>query len=74
MDLTVAYSNKVTDREREVAAWVATGRTNTEIADALFLSPATVRTHVARAMAKLNAHSRAQLVALAATAGLTPTP
>jgi DNA-binding NarL/FixJ family response regulator len=64
----------LTDREREIAAWVATGRDNTEIADALFLSPATVRTHVARAMAKLNARSRAQLVVLAVRAGLSITP
>jgi DNA-binding NarL/FixJ family response regulator len=61
----------LTEREREIAAWVATGRSNGEIADALFLSPATVRTHVARAMGKLNARSRAQLVVLAVRAGLT---
>ena len=61
----------LTDREREIAAWVATGRSNGEIADALFLSPATVRTHVTRAMGKLNARSRAQLVVLAVRAGLT---
>jgi DNA-binding NarL/FixJ family response regulator len=64
----------LTSREREIAAWVATGRSNTEIAEALFLSPATVRTHVTRAMAKLNARSRAQLVVLAVRAGLTVTP
>ena len=62
----------LTDREREITGWVATGVTNTEIADALFVSPATVRTHVGRAMAKLNARSRAQLVALAVSAGLRP--
>ncbi|MFC0541489.1 response regulator [Kutzneria chonburiensis] len=61
----------LTGREREIAAWVATGRSNGEIADALFLSPATVRTHVTRAMGKLNARSRAQLVVLAVRAGLT---
>lgn len=61
----------LTEWEREIAAWVATGRSNTEIADALFLSPATVRTHVARAMAKLDARSRAQLVVLAVRAGLS---
>ena len=61
----------LTEREREIAAWVATGRSNGEIADALVLSPATVRTHVGRAMAKLNARSRAQLVVLAVRAGLT---
>jgi DNA-binding NarL/FixJ family response regulator len=64
----------LTGREREIAAWVATGKSNDEIADALFLSPATVRTHVARAMAKLDARSRAQLVVLAVRAGLTITP
>ena len=61
----------LTEREREIAAWVATGRSNGEIADALFLSPAIVRTHVTRAMGKLNARSRAQLVVLAVRAGLT---
>jgi DNA-binding CsgD family transcriptional regulator len=60
----------LTGREREIAAWVATGKSNGEIAEALFLSPATVRTHVARAMGKLNARSRAQLVVLAVRAGL----
>ncbi|RAG81933.1 DNA-binding response regulator [Streptacidiphilus pinicola] len=65
--------DSLTEREREIAAWVATGRSNDEIADALFLSPATVRTHVTRAMTKLNARSRAQLVVLAVRAGLTVT-
>ncbi|MEU8689874.1 response regulator transcription factor [Streptomyces sp. NPDC048665] len=64
----------LTEREREIAAWVATGRSNNEIADALFLSPATVRTHVTRVMTKLNARSRAQLVVLAVRAGLTDWP
>lgn len=67
----VAGVDTLTDREREIAAWVATGVSNGEIADALFVSPATVRTHVARAMTKLNARSRAQLVVLAVRAGLT---
>lgn len=61
----------LTDREREIAAWVATGRSNDEIAAELFLSPATVRGHVAGAMGKLDARSRAQLVVLAVRAGLT---
>jgi DNA-binding NarL/FixJ family response regulator len=64
----------LTDREREIAAWVATGRSNPEIAEALFLSPATVRTHVTRVMTKLNARSRAQLVVLAVRAGLSIPP
>jgi DNA-binding NarL/FixJ family response regulator len=64
----------LTDREREIAAWVATGRSNHEIAEALFLSPATVRTHVTRVMTKLGARSRAQVVVLAVRAGLSVTP
>jgi DNA-binding CsgD family transcriptional regulator len=51
-------------------AWVATGRSNQEIANELFLSPATVRTHISRAMGKLGARDRAQLVVFAVRAGL----
>jgi DNA-binding NarL/FixJ family response regulator len=61
----------LTEREREIVAWVATGRSNDEIADELYLSPATVRTHVGRAISKLGARDRAQLVVLAVRAGLT---
>jgi DNA-binding NarL/FixJ family response regulator len=61
----------LTEREREVAAWVATGRSNDEIAAELAVSPATVRTHVGRAMLKLNARDRAQLAVFAIRAGLT---
>ncbi len=46
---------RLTEREGEIAAWVATVRSNDEIAAALFLSPDTVRTHVSRAMVKLHA-------------------
>ncbi|MFY0407826.1 response regulator [Solicola sp. PLA-1-18] len=60
----------LTDRERELAAWVATGRSNAEIAEALVLSPDTVRTHVSRAMVKLQARDRAQLVVFALQSGL----
>jgi DNA-binding NarL/FixJ family response regulator len=60
----------LTDREREVIAVVAQGLSNDEIAAKLFLSPATVKTHVNRAMAKLAARDRAQLVVLAYEAGL----
>jgi DNA-binding NarL/FixJ family response regulator len=60
----------LTEREREIVAWVATGRSNDEIAAELFLSPATVRTHVGRAMLKLGARDRAQLVVFAVRAGL----
>ena len=55
----------LTDREREVMALVAAGLSNDEIADELFVSPATARTHVSRAMVKLNARDRAQLVVAA---------
>ena len=68
---TVEGVDTLTEREREIAAWVATGRSNAEIAESLFLSPATVRTHVGRIMGKLHARFRAQLVALAVRARLT---
>ncbi|EGX56837.1 response regulator [Streptomyces zinciresistens K42] len=60
----------LTAREREVMAWVAEGHANEEIADKLFLSPLTVRTHVHRAMTKLGARDRAQLVVMAYQSGL----
>jgi DNA-binding NarL/FixJ family response regulator len=60
----------LTDREREVMALVAAGLNNVEIADELVVSPATARTHVSRAMVKLNARDRAQLVVLAYESGL----
>lgn len=62
---------RLTEREREIVAWVATGRSNDEIADELVVSPATVRTHVSRAMVKLHARDRAQLVVFAVQSGLT---
>ena len=61
---------ELTERERELVAWVATGRSNDEIAAALVISPATVRTHVSRAMLKLGARDRAQLVVFALGSGL----
>ncbi|WP_127131613.1 response regulator transcription factor [Georgenia sp. SYP-B2076] len=61
---------RLTEREREMVAWVATGRSNDEIARALVVSPATVRTHVGRAMLKLGARDRAQLVVFAYESGL----
>ncbi len=62
---------QLTEREREIVAWVATGRSNDEIAAELVVSPATVRTHVGRAMMKLGARDRAQLVVFAIQSGLT---
>ncbi|WP_433357407.1 response regulator [Microtetraspora malaysiensis] len=61
----------LTPREREMVAWVATGRSNAEIAKELVISPDTVRTHVSRAMVKLRARDRAQLVVFAVRSGLT---
>jgi DNA-binding NarL/FixJ family response regulator len=55
----------LTDREREVVALVARGLSNEEIAAELVISPATARTHVSRAMVKLHARDRAQLVVIA---------
>jgi DNA-binding NarL/FixJ family response regulator len=63
---------ELTDREREIVAWVATGRSNHEIAERLVVSPDTVRTHVSRAMVKLQARDRAQLVVFALQSGLEP--
>lgn len=62
--------DELTDREREVVALVAAGLTSAEIADHLVISPATAKTHVSRAMFKLGAHHRSQLVVLAYETGL----
>jgi DNA-binding NarL/FixJ family response regulator len=61
----------LTERETEIVGWVATGRSNQEIAEELVVSPDTVRTHVSRAMVKLGARDRAQLVVFAIESGLT---
>ena len=60
----------LTAREREIAALVGEGLTNDEIAERLVISPATARTHVSRAMIKLNARDRAQLVVFSFQSGL----
>ena len=65
-----AVLSPLTEREREVMAKVARGLSNDEIAEVLVVSPATVRTHVSRAMTKLHALDRAQLVVLAYESGL----
>jgi DNA-binding NarL/FixJ family response regulator len=60
----------LTEREREVVALVGAGLSNEDIADRLVVSPHTAKTHVNRAMTKLGAHDRAQLVIAAYQAGL----
>jgi RNA polymerase sigma factor (sigma-70 family) len=60
----------LTEREREVLRLVAAGLSNREIAARLVVSPATAKTHVSRAMRKLHAHDRAQLVVIAYETGL----
>lgn len=62
--------SSLTAREREILGWVATGRSNDEIAERLVVSPATVRTHVGRSMMKLGARDRAQLVVFAYRSGV----
>ena len=64
----------LTDREREVTALAAHGLSNQQIAERLFVSPLTARTHVHRAMAKLGARDRAQLVVIAYQEGLVQAP
>jgi DNA-binding NarL/FixJ family response regulator len=60
----------LTDREREVVALVAEGLSNDEIAARLVVSPLTAKTHVSRAMTKVGARDRAQLVVFAYASGL----
>jgi DNA-binding NarL/FixJ family response regulator len=62
--------DELTDREREVMKLAAAGLSNGEIADQLTISPATAKTHISRAMQKLGARDRAQLVVLAYESGL----
>lgn len=65
-----AAVDTLTAREREVFELIASGMTNTEIADALFLSEATVKTHVGRILSKLEARDRVQAVLIAYETGV----
>jgi DNA-binding NarL/FixJ family response regulator len=60
----------LTVREREIMGLVASGLSNDQIANLLTISPATAKTHVSRAMLKLGARDRAQLVVIAYQTGL----
>ncbi|MGV9953062.1 response regulator [Streptomyces cellulosae] len=68
--LTGGRLDELTDRERETVALAAHGLSNDEIARRLVISPATAKTHINRAMAKLHARDRAQLVVFAYESGL----
>jgi DNA-binding NarL/FixJ family response regulator len=61
---------RLTSREREAVALVAQGLSNDQVADAMMISPMTAKTHINRAMTKLHARDRAQLVILAYESGL----
>jgi DNA-binding NarL/FixJ family response regulator len=61
---------ELTNREREAVALVAQGLSNEQIADRMVISPTTAKTHINRAMAKLHARDRAQLVVMAYESGL----
>jgi len=63
-------ADELTQREREVVGLVAEGLSNDEIADRLFMSRSTAKTHATRAMTKLGARDRAQLVVFAFQSGL----
>jgi DNA-binding NarL/FixJ family response regulator len=71
--------NSLTNREREVVALAARGLSNDDIAARMVISQATAKTHISRAMTKLQARDRAQLVVFAyesglVTAAVTPPP
>jgi DNA-binding NarL/FixJ family response regulator len=66
--------DELSEREREVLAMIAAGRTNAEIAEALVISMATVKTHVRHIFAKLDLRDRAHAVVWAHDAGLRPRP
>jgi DNA-binding NarL/FixJ family response regulator len=69
-DVPTGLLSTLTDRERELTALAAHGLSNQEIGERLVVSPLTVRTHIHRAMTKVGARDRAQLVVIAYQQGL----
>lgn len=69
-EIDASRLDTLTEREREVLTHIARGLSNSQIAEELFISPATAKTHVARIMTKLSVHDRAQLVVIAYETGL----
>jgi NarL family two-component system response regulator LiaR len=69
-----ASENNLTDREIEILQMVAQGRTNQQIADALFLSERTVRTHITNILAKLRLENRTQAALYALRQGIAHLP
>jgi DNA-binding NarL/FixJ family response regulator len=67
---TAAGAHNLSDRELDVLRLVTAGRSNTEIAGELFLGEATVKSHVARILAKLGLRDRVQIVVFAYESGL----
>jgi DNA-binding NarL/FixJ family response regulator len=67
---SLPHLDDLTPREREVVALIATGLSNDEISRKIYVSPSTVKTHAGRAMTKLGARDRAQLVVFAYQSGL----
>ncbi|BBH69987.1 DNA-binding response regulator [Actinoplanes sp. OR16] len=68
----VSALSRLTNREREAVTLVARGLSNQQIADSMVITPVTAKTHINRAMTKLHARDRAQLVVIAYESGLIP--
>ena len=64
------YLNRLTNREIDILKSIARGKTNAEIAEELFISEATVRTHVSNLLSKLNLRDRVQIVSFAYESGI----
>jgi DNA-binding CsgD family transcriptional regulator len=74
LDAVRSRDSDLTQREREVLEQLAIGRSTEEAAEAIFLSPHTVRCHVKNAMRKLGARTRPHAVAIAIASGAIGVP